>query len=346
MARSVIQRLDRWKRSVWSVACMAVMALEIAGPTIAARPSPRPSIVTPLTRYSYAEVVMGLPTRLTVYAPSEAVAKDACRAAFRRLAALEDIMSDYRPTSELMRLCDRAGGPPVRVSPELWFVLDRGLTLSRQSHGAFDVTLGPLVQLWRTARRSGQLPDARLVREAQAKVGWRKVVLNRTARTARLTTPGMRLDLGGIAKGYAGDEAIRALRAHGVRRALFASGGDIVAGDAPPGKRGWQVEVANVAPSLERGHRAWRTLYLRNGALSSSGDTEQFVVIGGRRYSHIVDPRTGAGLTDRIAVTVKAPHGVLSDSLSTTLSVLGPKRGRALLKRYPGVSAYFRRAPG
>ena len=285
---------------------------------------------------------MGVEVRLTVYAPSKSSAERACAAAFRRVAELEDIMSDYRPTSELMRLCAKAGGPPVQVSPELFHVLCYAQSLSRRTGGAFDVTVGPLIALWREARKSRKLPSPEALAAARRIVGWEKVRLDPKRRTVKLLAPGMRLDLGGIAKGYAGDEAIRVLKRNGIARALYAAGGDIVTSGPPPGRPGWTVAVANTGKGWVGS--APETVSLRNAALSSSGDTEQYVEIGGRRYSHIVDPRTGVGLTDRIAVTVRALKGITSDSLSTALSVLGTKRGPAIVQTQSGTTAWFRRA--
>jgi thiamine biosynthesis lipoprotein len=145
----------------------------------------------------------------------------------------------------------------------------------------------------------------------------------------------MQLDLGGVAKGYACDEAQRVLRENGVTLALFEAGGDIAVSGAPPGERGWQVDIA--AGTSGR-------LTLVHAAVSSSGDTEQYVEIGGRRYSHIVDPRTGLGLTDRVAVTVVAPRGITSDSLATAISVLGRVAGMRLAAGFPGVTAFIRPA--
>jgi thiamine biosynthesis lipoprotein len=122
-----------------------------------------------------------------------------------------------------------------------------------------------------------------------------------------------------------------------VKRALIEAGGDIVVGDPPPGETGWRIEVAN-ADAKDR------FVTLANAAISTSGDTEQFVEIGGQRYSHVVDPKTGYGLTDRMAATVIAPNGITSDGLSTAFCLMGPERGKPLLKRYPGVKAYVRRA--
>lgn len=283
---------------------------------------------------------MGVPVRIALYAPTAAVAEQAARAAFSRFAELEQVMSDWRPTSELMQVCAKSGGPPVPVSADLFRVLARAQQLSRASNGAFDVTVGPLVALWRRARKTGVLPRLAELRDAQTRVGWQKVRLNPAGRTVQLIVPGMRLDLGGIAKGDACDQAQQMLRQNGVTRALIEAGGDLVVSGPPPGARGWIVAVAN-APAVAAGgpNGPPPTLLLANAAVSSSGDTEQNVEIGGRRYSHVVDPQTGLGLTDRTAATIVAADAITSDSLSTALCVLGQARGRALWQRTPGVRA-------
>lgn len=283
-------------------------------------------------RFEYSQVAMGVRARIVLYAKDEATAKQAASAAFDRVATLEDIMSDYRPTSELMRLCEKAGGPPVKVSPELLFIFTKSQELSRRSGGAFDVTVGPMVRLWRTARKSGGLPTSAEISAAQSLVGWRKMTVLSKASTVKLVLPGMKLDLGGIAKGYACDEAIRVLKQQGIKSTLVEMGGDIAVSNPPPGTKGWEIEIAG------------KTMTLSNKAVSSSGDTEQFVEIGGKRYSHIVDSKTGLGLTNRIAVTIIAPNGVTSDGLSTAVSVLGDQKGKALAMTYPGVQAYIRKA--
>jgi thiamine biosynthesis lipoprotein len=287
-------------------------------------------------RFEYRQRHMGIEARLVLYAPDEREAADAARAAFGRIARLDSLMSDYRSDSELSRLSARAGGPPVPVSDELFLVLARAQALARLSDGAFDVTVGPLVRLWRQARRTATLPSPAELAEARSRVGWRHLRLDSVARTAHLLRPGMLLDLGGIAKGYAADEALRALRAAGVERALVEMGGDLVAGAPPPGEPGWHVTVSSAAPE-----RA--PLPLARRALSTSGDTEQFVEIGGVRYSHVVDPATGLGLRSRVAATVLAPDGITADALSTALTILGPERGEALLAHFPAVRAYVRR---
>jgi FAD:protein FMN transferase len=293
-----------------------------------------------LSRFEYTEYHMGVDVRIVVYAPDKPHAEAACTAAFERIAELDTTMSDYRVDSELNRLCARAGGPPVTVSKDLFLVLQRSQELARRSGGAFDVTCGPLVRLWRAARKSGVPPTRVQVAIARARMGWRLVELDPRARSVRLLKKGMQLDLGGIGKGYAGDRAQAALKRRGVTRALVQAGGDIVVTDPPPGEAGWKIEVPNAeaagAPPLT----------YANAAVSTSGDLEQSVEIAGRRYSHIMDPRSGRPLTDRIQVTIVARDGLTSDGLSTAVSVLGPARGRKLAASYPAVKSYIKFGAG
>ena len=277
-----------------------------------------------LTRFEAAEPHMGTLLRITLYARDAAAADAAFRAAFDRVKQLDEILSDYNPQSELMRVCAAAHTQPVRVSGELFVVLTASQHLAEETGGAFDVTLGPVIRLWRDARKQKRLPDPAALAEARGRSGFRNLVLDAGARTVSLKIPGMLLDLGGIAKGYAADEALRVLRDHGIRSALVAASGDLAIGDPPPGKTGWRVGIDSPNPPESR---FTRVLELRNAAVSTSGDTEQFLEIGGVRYSHIIDPATGMGLTARIAVTVVAEKGIDADSLATAVSVLGLQRG-------------------
>jgi FAD:protein FMN transferase len=281
-----------------------------------------------LARFTFTEPHMGTRFRILLYAVSETAAKDAARAAFDRIAALDDCMSDYKPQSELMRLCAKAGSEPVVVSPELFTVLAKAQEVAEQSDGAFDVTVGPVVHLWRLARRTGRMPDPEKLAKARALVGYRNLRLGATARTIQLLKPGMQLDLGGIAKGYAADEALAVLRKNGIHSALVAAAGDIAVSGAPPGKEGWDVAIAVLEPEDASPH-----LLLHDAAVSTSGDAEQYVEIGGVRYSHIVDPRTGIGLTGRSEVTVVARRGIDSDSLTKVAAVLGPEKGFPIIER-------------
>ena len=293
----------------------------------------------PPARYEFESKHMGVVFRVVVHASDRAAAEKASRAAFERVADLDRIMSDYNPQSELARLCkanDAAPGKPVAVSRELFDVLAQAQAVSKASDGAFDVTVGPVVQLWRLARRTQQLPDKAELAAALAKVGWEKVTLDPQARAVALKVAGMRLDLGGIAKGYAADEALAVLRTHGIARALVAASGDVTTGDPPPGTDGWVVDVAPIG----KGEPA-RTLTLANASVSTSGDLYQFVEIGGVRYSHVLDPRTGLGLTGRRSVTVVARKGVQADSLTKAASLLPPEKALALIDGIDGAAAYI-----
>lgn len=241
-------------------------------------------------------------------------------------------MSDYKPASELMRLCKQAGGAAVEVSPDLFTVLRKAEEIARQTDGAFDVSISPVVKLWRKARRTRTLPDADELKNALARVDFRKIKLEPMRRTVQLLLMGMLLDLGGIAKGYAADAALEVLRGLGFPQALVAAGGDFAVGEAPPGEKGWKI---GIAPLKDPEGPPTHWLLLRNAAVSTSGDAEQHVEIDGKRYSHVLDPKTGIGLTGRRSVTVIAPNGLTSDPLATALCVLGQDRALNFLEERP-----------
>ncbi len=294
-----------------------------------------------LTRFTLSRYIMGVDARLVVYAKDQTSAESACIAAFERMSELDSIMSDYQKESELNRLCAEDVGRFRKVSRDLYKVIDFSLKISEQTEGAFDISAGPLVRLWRAARKSGKLPLYTEISRIQNLVGYQKISLEPGSSSVKLTQAGMQLDLGGIAKGYACDEAQKVLKVHGIFSALVEMGGDVVVSDAPPGKAGWTVLVPNaeklgIAPQLE----------IKNCAISSSGDTEQFATIGGRHFSHVVDPRSGLALFNRVQATVICPSGLESDPLSTSLTLLSETKRRLLLKSYPSAKAFVRTIPG
>ena len=276
----------------------------------------------PLERYAFSRAQMGTQFNIVLYAPDSVRARRAADAAFARIDTLNQYLSDYLSESELSRLSATAGSDrDVPVGDDLWTVLQNAQRLAAQTDGAFDVTVGPLTRLWRWAMRRGRLPPDDELAQARAAVGYRHLVLDSVARTARLVRPGMRLDLGGIAKGYAVDEALAVLQVHGLPHALIDGGGDIRLGEPPPGKRGWRVELSTVHAD---GERTTEARMLARRAIATSGATYRYVEVDGIRYSHILDPRTGMGLTDERLVTVIAPTGMQADALASVLSVLRP----------------------
>jgi thiamine biosynthesis lipoprotein len=311
---------SKWIRSsgVW-IACLCLPALGIDTDATYAAPA--------LRRFEAVEPHMGTLVRVTVYTPDEQSAKSAFRAAFGRIAALDRILSDYPPDSELNQLTGAAPNRPVRVSEELFAVLHASQKLARATDGAFDVTQGPVIRLWRDARRRGRLPDPAALEEAAERSGFRKLRLDAGDRTATLGMAGMALDVGAIGKGYAASEAVATLTRSGVRSALVAVSGDIAFSDAPPGRRGWRIAIDPVG-----------VLELTNAAVSTAGSREQHLDVDGRRYSHIIDPSSGMGVVDDLTVTVLARHGIDADGLDTAASVLGTARGLALIDAYPGAA--------
>ena len=267
----------------------------------------------PLVQVKVTQIHMGMAVDLVVWAPDTKAGQQACSAAFSRIGQLNLMLSDYEPDSELSRLCRQAGQGPVKVSRELFTVLSAAQEMARLTDGHYDVTVGPVIRLWRQARRDHALPDPPTLTRALAWVGFDKMRLDPDAQTVSLAESGMALDLGSIAKGYIGDEAIATLRALGFPRAAFIAGGDMVFGDPPSGAKGWPVKPARPGmPVLE----------LANGAFSVSGDTQQFVEMAGRRYSHVIDARTGQALTGRRMCIVWAARGLESDPLSTVGTIL------------------------
>lgn len=279
---------------------------------------------------------MGTLVRIKLYASDQSAADAAFQAAFERVQQIDESLSDYKPDSELNRLTRAQAGHPVRVSEDLFTVLASAQKLAHQSGGAFDITIGPLTHLWREARRQGTLPTAASIQQASERCGYSKLHLDPANRTAWLDQAGMQLDAGGIGKGYAADAALEAITKLGIRSALVAASGDLAFSDAPPGQQGWKIglDLADVPKSAFT-----RVLELSNAAVSTSGASEQHLEAAGKRYSHIIDPASGIGLTRDIRVTIIAPRGIDADGLSTAVSVLGAERGLLLVAKHPVAAA-------
>ena len=294
-----------------------------------------------LKRFDYTAPLMATTFRISLHAESKEKAETAADAAFKHIAFLNTVFSDYEPNSELMQLCNTGRDTPFKASPALFDLISRSLDFARLTDGSFDITCGNLSQLWRRTKRVKKLPPADRLAKALAATDWRAVQLDAKAQIITLTKSGMLLDLGGIAKGYAADAALRILRENGINRALVMAGGDIAIGDPPPGEDAWDIKLRTFTKPAPGGEELMETVRLKNCGVSTSGDLYQFTEIDGVRYSHIVSPKTGLGLTDRIACTVIAPNCTTSDALATTMCVLGKERGESLAAAQPGVTVKF-----
>jgi FAD:protein FMN transferase len=286
--------------------------------------------------YTKETFVMGTKAWVTIAGMSDRDSERAAQAAFREMYRIESVMSTWRPSSEISRLNADSSGGAVAVSSELYSIVDSSLFYSKATSGAFDVTVRPLVRLWGFQGGTAKLPSDADVARAMSLAGYGKVALDPSNYTISLP-PGMQIDLAGIAKGYAVDRCVAVLAGLGVRNALVNIGGNIYAMGAAPGEKGWRIGVRDPKGGLE----TVGTLLLRDEAVATSGNYENFVEIEGKRYGHIIDPRTGRPVSHVLSVTVVAPTGLASDALSTGLFVLGPVDAPAAVERLAGVAALF-----
>lgn len=290
---------------------------------------------------AFTQPAMGTVFRIELYAEDRNAAERAVIAAFARIDEINSLASDYLPESELSRLNREPANKPLAVSEDLFTLIARSLDIAKKTDGAFDITAAHAVQQWRRAKRQKKLPAPDQTAKAIALTDWRAVKLDEGARTVTKLKEGLIIDLGGIGKGYAADAALAVLKAHGMPRALVAGSGDLAIGDAPPGKAGWDVALRTFEKPGEKDTLIH--IILKNCGCSTSGDLHQFLELDGRRYSHIVNPRTGLGLTERIACTVIAPDATTSDTLATAMCVLGVDDGLRVVEQLPSVAARFTR---
>lgn len=274
---------------------------------------------------------MGSPFRLVFYAADSATARVVAQESFALIDSLNAVFSDYDPQSELNRLCGFAGRDSfVAVSPLLYRMILDSKAAWKKSRGRFDITLGPLSRLWRQSRREKAFPLAAAVADARQRTGFENVAIDTDARTIKLLKAGMQLDLGGIAKGYIAQQVVDFAQRNGAVAALADAGGDIVCGAPPPGKEGWTIGINRPGQTdalLER------NIVIRNKAVATSGDVYQYTVHNGKKYSHIIDPRTGYGVTFQRNVTVIANTGSTADWLATACSILPVARAKKLARK-------------
>jgi len=273
---------------------------------------------------------MGVAARIVLYANDKTSASDAAAAGFDRLAALDAMLSDYRHDSELNRIASGPVGVPQYAGDDLLAVLKEAKFIHDASGGAFDITLGHASRLWRQSRDISQLPDTLALAHARAQIGMSAVSINEAARTLTLARPNLGLDLGGIAKGYAAQQAVRTITATGHPRCMVALAGDIAMGDAPPNETGWSIAIASNADQPQS-----VPITLSNLCISTSGSSHQFVAIDGVRYSHLLDPRTGLGSQQTVAVTVIGQDGARTDALATALCIMDERERESLLAAFP-----------
>jgi thiamine biosynthesis lipoprotein len=286
---------------------------------LAACSSPSPAPNSEFLRRS--QPLLGTFVVINAYGSDHSSLDVAATAAFHEIRRVESLLTIHQTNSELARVNATAAHAPVRVSEELFFVVETALRIAEQTDGSFDVTIRPVADLWGFIWKEYRLPSAIELTNALRHVGFRHVELDRAQRTIRFRQPGGSIDLGGIGKGYAVDRALEILRQHGVTNALVRAGGDLRVIGAPPGESAWRVQIEDPAKSGQR-----TTIMLRDAAVSTSGNYENFFVVDGRRYAHVLNPRTGLPVENVAACSVIAQSCIESDAMATALMVLGPQR--------------------
>ncbi|MFQ5457552.1 MAG: FAD:protein FMN transferase [Myxococcota bacterium] len=312
------------------------VALVVLGLVAAAISGARESRVFVRSRY-----LMGTPVEIKARGSDGAATQKAINAAFGEIARLESLMSHWREDTELARVNRMAGRAPVRVAPELLEVVKRGIGVSRMTGGAFDITIETVSRLWQIEGDAPRVPTADEIKAALGRVGYRHVIVDEAAGTLFLDAPGVRIGLGGVAKGYAVDRAIDILRDHGIRSAMISAGGDMAL-LGKDGDRPWRIGVKDP-------RRPGRTVGWFDGAdttVHTSGDYERFAMVKGKRYHHIFNPRTGRPSEGLWSVTVLTRDGTLGDALATGILVLGRREGMRLVESLAGVEAILIDASG
>jgi FAD:protein FMN transferase len=265
--------------------------------------------------------VMGSLTAIVAYGQNGERVQAAISDALDEARRLDDMLSNYKPESEWSKMNRLAAQQPVRISDELFHLLAACVEYSRESDGTFDISVGPLMKVWGFYKGTGHLADPGRVRAALESVGYRNIILDPQTRTVRFLKEGVDLDPGGVGKGYAVDRMADLLRKEGIRSALISAGGSsIYAIGAPPGKKGWRVDLMN--PGNQS--KSWdHSVTLCDESLSTSGSYEKYFYADGKRWSHIMDPRTGYPSEGMLSVSVIAPKTLDSEVWAKPYYILG-----------------------
>jgi thiamine biosynthesis lipoprotein len=277
---------------------------------------------------------MGTLVSITTVAPSQEIAQASIEAGFREIKRLEQLFSTWIPTSELSQVNAAAGREPVVVGPETLELVSRSLEMARLTEGGFNIAVGPAVEAWSVTERE-RIPTREELQALRLLVDWTMINIDSQASTIFLPKPGMRIDVGGIGKGYAADRAVDVMRKMGAMGGVVALSGDIKTFGDLPGMQGFPVGIRH--PRQEGALIA--TVDLKNEAISTAGDYERYFEREGVRYHHILDPKSLQPARQCQSVTVIAAEGTVADGLDTGIFVLGPEKGMALVEQLPDVEA-------
>ena len=288
------------------------------------------SVSAQLKRFQFSENKMGSRFSLIFYHTDSAEALSIAKECFALVDSLNNIFSDYSSESEVGKLALQKNQADIKVSNELFAMIYWSKDAWERSGKTFDITIGALTQLWRKAKAEKRFPSEAEIKTAKQLTGFKNLTLDQTKKTISFNKPGMRLDFGGIVPGFAAQKVIDLLKSKNINSALVDASGDIVISNAPPGKNGWTIGIN--LPESE--NELWdKKLELKNCAVSTSGDIYRYIIHNGKKYSHIIDPKTGYGVTSQRNVTVIYKNGTTADWLATTCSILPINKALRLAKK-------------
>jgi len=287
-------------------------------------------------------ILMDTFAEISCYGTSKADAVKAMDAAFREMKRIEKVFSKFDEDSEVYKINKLAGSQEVIITSEVLGLIERSIYYSRVSEGAFDITVGPLMQIWGFVHNNNSIPDTQTIEETLKYVGYRNILVNSEKLSIRFLDKDIQIDLGAIAKGYAVDRAKDVLVSHGIKNALVNLGGNIFALGQAPGKRSWAIGVEDPRNK----NRVLWNLELKDKAVSTSGNYERFFILNGKRYSHIINPVTGQPCQGIISVTVATDSAESSDALSTAIFVMGEEKGIRLAKAIKDIQVLILKEDG
>lgn len=277
--------------------------------------------------------LMGSRFDITVVAADSLQANQYIDLAVEEIRRIEALISSWDPNSQTSEINRNAGIRAVKVAPELFNLIDRSLKLSELTDGAFDISYASMDKIWKFDGSMQKMPSEEAIKESVAKVGYHNIVLDKANSSVYLRLPGMKIGFGAIGKGYAADQAKRLLQEAGVTAGILNASGDMTVWGNQPSGEAWRVAITN---PLNKG-KVFALLPLKEGAVVTSGNYEKYVIFNGKRYTHIIDPRTGYPASGIISATVFAPKAELADALATSLFVMGKETGLDRINQLPAI---------
>ncbi len=297
-------------------------------------------LVSDVRTYHQSRILLDTIVDLTVASSNEHAARQAMAAAYNEMQRLENLLSKYRQESQIYAINQGAGNAVIQVADEVRALLQRSQQYSRQTDGLFDITIGPLIDLWGIGTEHERIPDETELQQILPYINYTAIEL-RNDQGISVKRPDVRLDLGGIAKGYSIDRAIEILEQQHITSALLNAGGDIRCIGSKPDGTPWRIGIKH-----PRKEGILGVVELRDTAVATSGDYERFFVHEGIRYHHLLDPRTGMPVRDCQSVTILAQTAEMADALATAVFIMGPRQGKQFIEEQEGIEGMIIRADG